>query len=73
MSKPMPILKVIRAKCLDCCCGSPSEVAACTVEKCPLHPYRMGTNPFRAVRTMTDEEKAEARERLRLARLAKIP
>lgn len=41
-----PLLKVIRAKCLDCCCDQPSEVARCTVSGCPLWPYRMGKNPF---------------------------
>ena len=38
--------KAIRAKCLDCCCGSPSEVARCHIVKCPLWPFRFGTNPF---------------------------
>jgi hypothetical protein len=34
--------KAIRAKCLDCCCGQAVEVRLCTVQKCPLFPYRMG-------------------------------
>ena len=38
-------IKAIRAKCLDCCCGHPSEVRICTALKCPLHPYRMGKRP----------------------------
>ena len=38
-------VKAIRAKCLDCCCGHPSEVRICTALKCPLHPYRMGKRP----------------------------
>ena len=38
-------VKAIRAKCLDCCCGHPSEVRICTASKCPLYPYRMGTRP----------------------------
>ena len=41
-----PLLKVIRAKCLDCCCGDRVEVKHCTVIHCDLHPYRMGKNPF---------------------------
>lgn len=40
-------LKAIRVKCLDCCCGSSSEVKRCTVENCMLHPYRSGKNPNR--------------------------
>jgi hypothetical protein len=38
-------LKAIRAKCLDCCCGSAHEVRLCTAETCTLHPYRMGKRP----------------------------
>ncbi len=41
-----PLLKVIRAKCLDCSCGQAVEVARCTATGCPLWPYRMGSNPF---------------------------
>ena len=40
-------LKAIRLKCLDCSCGSPKEVKLCTVEGCPLYPYRFGKNPKR--------------------------
>ena len=39
--------KVIREKCLDCCCGSANEVKLCTAERCPLWPWRMGKNPYR--------------------------
>jgi hypothetical protein len=41
-----PLLKVIRAKCLDCCCGSSVEVRECPIHACDLWPYRMGNNPF---------------------------
>lgn len=44
----MTPMKAIRAKCLDCCCGSSNEVRLCTIEKCPLYPYRFGKNPNRA-------------------------
>ena len=37
--------KAIRAKCLDCCCGSASEVRLCTIRKCPLYPHRFGKRP----------------------------
>lgn len=32
----------IRAYCLDCCLGVASVVKECSVEKCPLYPFRMG-------------------------------
>ena len=38
-------LKAIRQKCLDCCAGQVAEVRRCTVEKCPLFPYRFGKRP----------------------------
>lgn len=33
-------LAAIKAKCLECCGFQRSEVQRCTVETCPLHPYR---------------------------------
>lgn len=38
--------KAIRAKCLDCTCNQIAEVRKCPIERCPLHPFRMGKNPF---------------------------
>ena len=43
----MTALKAIRAKCLDCCCGSSDEVKKCPIPDCPLYPYRDGHNPAR--------------------------
>ena len=46
MDKPYKTpLKSIREKCIDCSGGSPKEVRLCTVIKCALYPYRMGTRP----------------------------
>lgn len=41
-----PLLKVIRGRCLDCCCEQPTEVRKCTAARCANWPYRMGTDPF---------------------------
>lgn len=61
----------IRAYCVDVCmCGQRNEVLLCASGHCPLWPFRMGTDPFREKREMTDEQRAEAGERLRLAREA---
>lgn len=38
-------IKAIRAKCIDCCAGQPKEVRLCSIEKCPLYPYRMEHRP----------------------------
>lgn len=61
-------VKAIRDKCIDCCCGSTLEVKECAVEQCPLFPYRLGKNPFRQKRKMTDEERKALGDRLREAR-----
>lgn len=49
-------IKAIRAKCLDCCCGSSNEVRLCPCPECSLYPYRFGKNPY--IR-LTDEQKAK--------------
>lgn len=60
-------LKAIRAKCLDCCCGQANEVKLCPAVDCELHPYRFGKNPYNK-RTLTDEQRQAAAERLKKAR-----
>lgn len=41
----MSLSKAIRRKCLDCCCGSNRDVAACPVIDCPLWQHRFGCRP----------------------------
>lgn len=43
IARKLTPIKAIRAKCLDCCCGSNDEVRLCPITDCPLHIYRMGT------------------------------
>lgn len=57
-------IKAIRLKCLDCSVFSYSEVASCEITDCPLHPFRMGKNPFRKVRHLSEEEKKIISDRL---------
>ena len=45
--KKLTPLRAIRAKCMDCSCGSSHEVRECTIDNCPLFQYRMGHNPKR--------------------------
>ena len=54
----MTPMKAIRAKCLDCC-GTSHEVRLCTVEKCPLYPYRFGKRPKGYEDTTLDANEAE--------------
>lgn len=63
-------LKAIREKCIECCCGSSTEVKECTAQKCPIYPYRFGKNPFRQKRQMTEEQRKAVADRLRVARMS---
>jgi hypothetical protein len=45
--EPMPVLKIARAHCLDCCGGSADEVRKCPAVGCPKWLIRMATNPWR--------------------------
>ena len=64
-------VKVIRLKCLDCCCGNSNEVKECTVTRCPLHPFRLGKNPYRVKKELSAEELEKKREAMKKARLSK--
>ena len=61
-------VKAIRAKCIDCCCGSTAEVKECQATKCPLYPFRLGKNPYRQRREMSEEQKQVLADRLKEAR-----
>ncbi len=55
-------MKAIRAKCLECSCGSPDEVRNCQVKTCPLWEYRFGTkkkSKFAGIATQGDFEDSE--------------
>lgn len=51
-------MKAIRAKCIDCCCGSMEEVKLCPASDCPLYEYRFGHKPYAVKREMTEAQKA---------------
>lgn len=55
-------MMAIRAKCLDCCGGSPAEVRKCVSVTCALWPLRMGCQPkgLRAARMALADDAAEA-------------
>jgi hypothetical protein len=66
-----PLLTVIRGKCLDCACQQESEVRKCVLITCPNWPYRMGANPFRAARELTEEQRERQAANLARARAAR--
>ena len=61
-------VKAIRAKCLDCCCDQAEEVKMCPSENCPLYPFRLGKNPYRMKREMSDEQREKMKAVLAAAR-----
>lgn len=61
-------VKAIREKCLDCCCGSYTEVSTCTTTKCALYPFRFGKNPYRQRKELTEEQRQALRDRMAEAR-----
>lgn len=68
-------LKAIRDFCkFDCCLvGDENDGATevwrdCDIVTCPLNSFRMGKNPFRKRRELTDDERQEIVERLQKAR-----
>lgn len=63
---PNSPLRRIRQYCLWCV-GSSHKVKLCPNESCWLWDFRMGKNPFLKTE-MTEEQRAEAAERLRRAR-----
>ena len=61
----MTPMKAIRAKCLECSNGSANEVRLCPIPDCPLYEFRLGKNPNIKKRELTEEQRAELRERAR--------
>lgn len=60
-------VKAIHAFCVDCMGGHESYIKTCTTETCPLHPFRIGKNPYRAptTRQYTPEQIEELRQRMK--------
>ena len=63
-------LSAIHNFCISCMGDQPRLVKDCTTKSCPLWPYRTGHN-INSKRTMTEEQRQMAVERLKKAREAK--
>lgn len=61
---PLPLLRVIRNFCIECCGGDRTEARRCVAVRCQLWPYRLGKNPFRQ-NNLDDERRAELSARAR--------
>lgn len=68
------LLKFIRQKCLNCVCYQAREVELCPTESCPLWPYRMGKDPYKTPRALSEAQQqvlSAAREKAAASRLLK--
>lgn len=63
-------LSAVKAFCIGYMGDQPRLVKDCTTKSCPLWPYRTGHNT-NSKRTMTEEQRQMAAERLKKAREAK--
>jgi len=60
--KGVSLLKILRLKCLDCCCWQEREVRLCPAEDCILHPFRFGKKPEQLRRKLTEKQKEALRK-----------
>ena len=66
--QPTNPMKAIRLKCLDCCGDSSNEVKECPCVKCALHPFRLGKNPYRTPRVLSEEQRDRQIQALAVSR-----
>ena len=62
------LIKTVRAHCIDCSGGQSSEVKSCQCKICNLYPYRMGRDPFRQKRVLSEAQKNQVRINLQKGR-----
>jgi len=70
----LTLKQMVLAKCYDCMVGFTDGKLDCKVADCPIYPmmsYREEGVRKRHGRTMTEEQRVAASERLRLARLGR--
>lgn len=52
------LLKNIYQKCMDCSAYQPKEIELCPSTDCPLWSFRMGKDPFKTGREISDAQRA---------------
>lgn len=65
VSENTNVLRAIKLKCLDCSTYNINEIKECPVKNCPLYPFRLGKNPFRKKKELSEEERNKLSERMR--------
>ncbi len=51
------LLKTIHQKCMDCSAYQIKKIELCPSSDCPLWPFRMGKDPFKTPRIMSEKQK----------------
>ena len=62
MTTKTEILKVIRAKCMDCSGEIRAEVEFCPVQACELWPFRFGKDPNPAKKGFAVKARVQAQQ-----------
>ena len=65
VSENTNVLRAIKLKCIDCSTYNINEIKECPVNKCPLYPFRLGKNPFRKKKELSEEERNKLSERMK--------
>lgn len=50
-------VKAIQAYCLNCVGNQKQEVILCPSKDCNLYPFRLGTNPYRKKKELSESSK----------------
>lgn len=62
-------MKAIKLFCRSqCCCDDMDNWKNCNITDCQLYPFRLGKNPFRKKRKLTDKQRQAIADRLQKAR-----
>lgn len=64
-------VKAIYEFCLSCCGDSYKATKECSATDCALYAFRLGKNPYRVKRELSDEEKSKRAKILKQAREAR--
>ena len=51
------LLRIIRSYCLNCAGGQMKEVRLCPSKDCPLWAFRMGKDPHKTPRQLSDAQR----------------
>ncbi|WP_281930905.1 hypothetical protein [Roseibium album] len=71
--KRMSPMQAIRAKCLDCSVGQPSEVRLCEAVNCSLWPFRAGQHPYKSAKRKNTVQEEDLRQEEGSAEAATSP